>query len=164
MPSLPSLQQEQVKRDATVYQPTRPCKPDGDGGTLCGIPVGYRGTGRTGVYYLPKVGDPSCHFPLPLWHILLSSWHGAIRRFPGCGEMMFSQLGNNNSSFQEHWPLSSVYYLPKVGFRDQPILHPRIARRWGNVYMAVLYCCRPPRCTAMLLSVGLGATAEHSIA
>lgn len=54
----PCLQQARVKADATVYQPTRGCKPDGAGGTLCGIPVGYKGSGRTGVYYLPKVSTP----------------------------------------------------------------------------------------------------------
>jgi hypothetical protein len=43
-----------VQKDSTIYHPSRTCKPDGDGGTLCGIPVGYKGTGRTGTYYLPK--------------------------------------------------------------------------------------------------------------
>jgi hypothetical protein len=46
--------QERLRADSQTYQPTRGCKPDGDGGTLCGIPVGYKGSGRTGVYYLPK--------------------------------------------------------------------------------------------------------------
>lgn len=45
----------QVKADSSeIVPPTRVCKSDGDGGTLCGIGVGYKGTGRTGVYYLPK--------------------------------------------------------------------------------------------------------------
>jgi hypothetical protein len=36
-----------------------PCRPAGDGGQLCGIPIGYKGVpNRTGYYYLPKVLGP----------------------------------------------------------------------------------------------------------
>lgn len=51
-----SLQVSQVQVDSTIYKASRPCAPDGDGGTNCGIPVGYKGIpGRTGTVYLPKV-------------------------------------------------------------------------------------------------------------
>lgn len=61
MPEALTPQQASVKADSTVIvDPSTdgvlPCQPDGDGGTLCGIPVGYTGIyNRTGVYYLPKV-------------------------------------------------------------------------------------------------------------
>ena len=55
-----------VQKQATVSTQTAvlPCQSAGDGGTLCGIPIGYEdGTtivyNRTGVYYLPKVCSPS---------------------------------------------------------------------------------------------------------
>lgn len=61
MPEGLTPQQASVKADSTVIvdlstDGVLPCQPDGNGGTLCGIPVGYAGIyNRTGVYYLPKV-------------------------------------------------------------------------------------------------------------
>jgi predicted esterase len=48
-----------------------PCRPAGDGGLLCGIPIGYKGVAnRTGYYYLPKTYTQG---PLPVLVLL----HGA---------------------------------------------------------------------------------------
>ncbi len=55
MSTCAAAQSSQVQIDSTIYHPSRACSSQGDGGLLCGIPVGYAGTGRTGVYYLPKV-------------------------------------------------------------------------------------------------------------
>lgn len=41
--------------DSTISASTRKCAPSGDGGTNCGIPIGYKGIpGRTGTVYFPK--------------------------------------------------------------------------------------------------------------
>jgi predicted esterase len=50
-----SPSQLQEKRDSSIPTSALSCRPDGDGGRLCGIPVGYKGfPGRNGYYYLPK--------------------------------------------------------------------------------------------------------------
>ena len=50
------LQALQEKRDSTIPTKALSCRPDGDGGRLCGIPIGYKGfPGRNGYYYMPKV-------------------------------------------------------------------------------------------------------------
>lgn len=49
-------QAAQEKRDSSIPTTALSCRPDGDGGRLCGIPVGYKGApGRNGYYYMPKV-------------------------------------------------------------------------------------------------------------
>jgi predicted esterase len=71
VPETLTPQVAEVKANSTIIvPPTRQCKPDGDGGTLCGIGVGYEGTGRTGVYYLPRTYTEG---PLPVMILLHGS-------------------------------------------------------------------------------------------
>ena len=52
------MQERRNFQEATVNSTdAAPCVSAGDGGQLCGIPVGYEGVAnRTGYYYLPRVG------------------------------------------------------------------------------------------------------------
>ncbi len=49
-------QEAELQRQSSVaFADAAPCQQMGDGGQLCGIPIGYEGTNRSGYYYLPKV-------------------------------------------------------------------------------------------------------------